>query len=161
MRVLILSTQSRISREWLTDQLAPLRQHDPVVEVVALAPPADRLPVERFFVAGRSVRPRRRVGSARTAGSKKARPYIRTRTDRALDRVVPDRWAKDNALRLLTGVLWSSEVRVAFAAADLVVATDAKATWAAWHLARRIPRPPVVYGTAGALRALSAAADGR
>lgn len=152
MKVLLISTRAKLTADWVRSEIAPLREHEPEVSLVVLTRPAERLPVTCCVVLGRSLRPRRRVG---VVGS---RPYRRTRADRWLARVMPDRWAKDRALQAASGARWSPEVRALFRSADLVVATDYDATWAAWQLARRIPGPHVVHGVAGAVRRLSESA---
>lgn len=155
MKVLLISTRAKLTADWVRAEIAPLREHDPEISIVVLTRPAEPLPVATCVVLGRSLRPRRRVG---VVGS---RPFRRTRADRLLARVVPDRWAKDRSLQAASGARWSPEVRGLFRSADVVVATDHDATWAAWQLARRIPGPHVVQGVAGAVRRLSESAARR
>lgn len=161
MKVLLLSTTSRMAAEWLTEALEPLADHDMELSLVVLRRPAGRLPVRRCLVLGASLRPRRRVQEVRGKRGKNGKQPVgrRVRAMRRLDRrvlrVAPEKYAKDNGLLFATGAIWSPEVRQEFAGADLVICLDTATTWAAWHLARRIEGPEVVFGVSGAVRKLA------
>lgn len=149
MRLLIFSTRSRATASWLAEELAPLEAHQPQVGVVLLSRPAERLPVDRCLIVGMSLRPFR---SIRVKGGE---PNRLSALDRALIRWVPERWSEDRSLMFATGTVGSRGVARMFREADIVIATDWNATWAAWLLAKRIPGPEVVHGVAGALRKVS------
>lgn len=158
MRVLVLSTTSRMGADWLTEALEPLADHDLDLCLAVLRRPAGRLPVRRCLVLGPSLRPRRRVVEAR---GKRGRQQVgrRQRAMRKLDRrilsLAPGKYAKDNSLLFATGAIWSTEVRQEFASADLVICLDLATTWAGWQLARRVAGPEVVFGVNGAVRKLA------
>lgn len=167
MRILVLSTASGIDTRWVRELRDSLPVEDADLCLVAVTRPAERLPVTRCLVVGPSLRPRRWVadtaveGRARRGAPKPSarRRRLMRRLDRASLRLLPGGRRKDRALMLSTGTVWSAAVREEFAAADLVIAHDYNATWAAWQLARRLPDPDVVFQTEGAVLKLAERAE--
>ena len=68
---------------------------------------------------------------------------------------VPNRWSGDRWLLFANGTVGSHDVAGIFRDADIVIAMDWNANWAARPLAKRIPEPQVVRGVVGALRKVS------
>ncbi|AIY16032.1 hypothetical protein GUY44_11150 [Pimelobacter simplex] len=160
MKVLLLSTTSRMSRAWLAEALEPLADRDLDLALAVLRRPAEPLPVRRCLVLGASLRPRRQVVEARTQGGPRPAPAGRRRKmlrklDRRLLKVAPDKYGADNSLLFAAGAIWSPQLREEFRGADLVICLDLATTWAGWHLARRIEGPEVVFSVAGAVRKLA------
>ncbi|MCW2854251.1 MAG: hypothetical protein JWM84_3915 [Nocardioides sp.] len=156
MKVLVLTTSGRVSRHDIAAVRAVFRE-SVQVSVVGLFPPAERLRVRRFLVVGRSLRPRRALRDARVLAPRgvAVTPLRRPgswgrRVDTVAARAIPEKWWSDNSLRLATGCVWSPLVRQEFRRADMVIALDWNATWAAWLLARRISGPHVVHTADGA-----------
>lgn len=156
MRVLVLSTSSGITADWVADLVGALPDSENLeLSLVLLTRPKGRLPVSRCLVVGRSLRPARAVRDVPVIGGKRSAPpsgrrrRALKRLDRVVLRVLPRRWSRDNALLFATGSAWSRAVRDEFARADFVVAHDYNATWAAWLLARRVAGPEVVFQSEG------------
>lgn len=151
MRVVALSTWARFSAEQVED----LRQRIPgdgiEIVLVLVTRPAERLVVARCLVTGPSLRPGRTVRDFPFRGA----PLSRLdRVDRALVRRLPG-LGRDRRRMLASGVVRSTAVREEVAAADLVIALDYNATWAAWKLARKVPGPTVVFQPEGVVRRLT------
>ncbi|UUW91636.1 hypothetical protein [Pimelobacter simplex] len=161
MKVLLLSTTSRMSEAWLAETLEALAEQDMDLALAVLRRPAEPLPVRRCLVLGPSLRPRRRVVEGRVRGRRRSGPpagrrlKAMRRLDRRLLKLAPDKYSGDNALLFAAGSIWSPEVREEFRQADLVICLDLATTWAGWHLARRIEGPEVVFSVAGAVRKLA------
>jgi hypothetical protein len=156
MRIVVLTTTSRVDPSWVEGLLAALPDdEDLALSIVALTRPQGRLPVSRCLVVGRSLRPGRAVREIPVAGSGRPRQSVGrrqralARADRILLRTAPRRWSADNAVLFATGATWSRAVREEVAKADFVIAHDYNTTWAAWLLARRVPGPHVVFQTEG------------
>jgi hypothetical protein len=152
MKVLVLSTTARMTAEFVDDLRRRLPADDLELSLVLVTRPAERLPVRRCLVVGPSLRPGRRVQDRPTTTSDpgpRPKPARLDRLDRAVMRRLPKRLRTDRRRMLATGVVRSSVVREEAARADVVVAVDYNATWAAWQLARRVPGTAVVFQPEG------------
>ena len=151
MRVLALSTWARFSDDQVDQLRERLPDRDADIVLVLVTRPAEPLGVTRCLVTGPSLRPGRTVRDFPFRGE----PLSRLdRLDRAVSRRLPG-LGSDRRRMLASGVVGSAVVREEAAAADLVIALDYNATWAAWKLARRVPGPAVTFQPEGLVRRLT------
>jgi hypothetical protein len=151
MRVLALSTWAKFSANQVEDLRQRLPGEQVEIVLVLVSRPAEQLAVTRCLVTGPLLRPGRRVRDFPFRGAGLSRL---DRLDRALSRRVPG-LGRDRRRMLASGVVRSAVVREEATAADLVIALDYNATWAAWKLARKVPGPAVVFQPEGVVRRLT------
>ncbi len=150
MKALLLSTTARVTPELVEDVRSRLPQ-GVELSLVLVTRPAGRLPVTRCLVVGPTLRPGRAVRDFPFGGAALSRL---DRAERALTRRL-GALGRDRRRMLSSGVSRSAEVHAEAAAADVVIALDYNATWAAWQLARRIPGPAVVFQPEGVVAPLT------
>lgn len=160
MRVLVLSTTARLRSDWVESVRQGLPADEVDLRLILVSPPAEPLPVTRCLVVGRSLRRGRWVRAARVHGGPEPLPAGRVhrwmrKVDLRLLRLLPERIGQDRRRMLASGVIWSRTARAEFAGADLVVADDFNATWAAYLLAGRVAGPEVVFQAEGAVLKLA------
>jgi hypothetical protein len=150
MKALLLSTTARVTVELVEDVRSRLPE-GVELSLLVVTRPAERLPVTRCLVVGPTLRPGRRVRDFPFGGAALSRL---DRLERSFTRRL-GALGRDRRRMLSSGVSRSRVVRDEAAAADVVIALDYNATWAAWRLARRVPGPAVVFQPEGAVAPLT------